>query len=360
MRTSLPSGTVTFLFTDIEASTHLWDRYPEAMKAALARHDELLRSAVETHHGLVIKKTGDGMHAVFASAVDGVAAVVAGQRSLQAEPWQETGPLRVRMSLHTGEAEQRDGDYFGTAVNRAARLMAVGAGGQILVSQATTAMIQDRLPAGVSLFDLGEHRLKDLVRPEHVFQIGVSDLPSVFPPLKSLSNFPNNLPVQLTSFVGREKEIAEVRRLLATAHLLTLTGPGGTGKTRLALQVAAEVLHEYADGVWLVELAPLADPAYLLPALAAAFDLRETPGRSLASGVLTDYLRAKALLLVLDNCEHLIEACAQLADELLARLPAPEDPRQQPRGAGSVGRNDLPGPVSRLAGCRCRVPRLPG
>jgi predicted ATPase len=198
--------------------------------------------------------------------------------------------------------------------------MSVTSGGQSLISQATAAVIQDRLPPQAGLRDLGEHRLKDLVRPERVFQIDAPDLPADFPRLKSLNAFPHNLPVQLSTFVGRETEIAEARRLLSETHLLTLTGSGGTGKTRLSLQLAAEVLPEYPDGAWVVELAPLAGPAYLVPALAAVFDVRETPGRPLLD-VVTDYLRAKHLLLVLDNCEHLIDACARLADDLLHACP---------------------------------------
>jgi len=320
MNADLPGGTVTFLFTDIEGSTRLWEKNPEVMQAAMRRHDLLLREVVVANHGQIVKMTGDGLHAVFASAADGLAAVLAGQRALQAEIWPSGGALHVRMALHSGEAELRAGDYFGTAPNRAARLMAAGTGGQILISQSTADLIQDSLPAEVSLRDLGEHQLKDLVRLEHIFQVVALDLPVDFPPLKTLSVLPHNLPVQLTSFVGREQEIVEARRLLAASHLLTLTGPGGTGKTRLALQIAAEVLPDYPDGVWLVELAPLADPAYILPALAAVFDLREQPNRPLQA-VVTDYLRGKALLLLFDNCEHLIEACARLADELLHACP---------------------------------------
>ncbi len=320
MNADLPGGTVTFLFTDIEGSTRLWEKNPEVMQAAMRRHDLLLREVVVANHGQIVKMTGDGLHAVFASAADGLAAVLAGQRALQAEIWPSGGALHVRMALHSGEAELRAGDYFGTAPNRAARLMAAGTGGQILISQSTADLIQDSLPAEVSLRDLGEHQLKDLVRLEHIFQVVALDLPVDFPPLKTLSVLPHNLPVQLTSFVGREQEIVEARRLLAASHLLTLTGPGGTGKTRLALQIAAEVLPDYPDGVWLVELAPLADPAYILPALAAVFDLREQPDRPLQA-VVTDYLRGKALLLLFDNCEHLIEACARLADELLHACP---------------------------------------
>ncbi len=278
MATDLPSGTVTFLFTDIEGSTQLWERHPVAMQAALARHDALLRQTVEANHGTIIKTTGDELHAVFAAA-DAARAVLSGQRALQAEPWPRDALVRVRMALHTGEADLREGDYYGSAVNRAARLMSVASGGQTLISQSTAAVIQDRLPPEARLLDLGEHALKDLVRPERVYQLTVPDLPAEFPRLKSLNAFPHNLPVQLTSFVGRERELAEARQLLAETHLLTLTGSGGTGKTRLSLQIAAESLPEYPHGAWLVELAPLAGPAYLVPALAAVFDMREQPGR---------------------------------------------------------------------------------
>lgn len=320
MNSHLPSGTVTFLFTDIEGSTQLWENQPEAMGTALTQHDALLRSAIESNQGKIVKSTGDGFHAVFASALDGMAAVVQAQRALQSQDWPETGSLRVRMALHTGEGELREGDYYGTAVNRAARLMAVAAGGQCLVSQTTASLTQDGLPDHTSLYDLGEHRLKDLVRPERIFQVNAPGLRKEFPPLKTLNAYRHNLPVQLTSFVGREKELGDTCRLLKDTHLLTLTGPGGTGKTRLALRTAAEVMPDYPDGVWLVELASLAGPSYILPALAAVFNLREVPGRSL-SVVVADYLRAKTLLLVLDNCEHLIETCAQLADELLRACP---------------------------------------
>lgn len=320
MAMELPTGMVTFLFTDIEGSTQLWEREPEAMRAALARHDALLREVLERHGGEVVKMTGDGLLAVFATALQGVGAMVECQSSLQAEAWPLTTPLRVRMALHTGEAELRDGDYHGATLNRAARLMAVGAGGQSLLSEATVALIQDRLPDGVRLHDLGEHRLRDLVRPEHIYQVVAAGLIKEFPPLRSLSAYPNNLPVQLTSFVGREQELAETKSLLAGTPLLTLTGPGGTGKTRMGLQLSADVLADFRDGAWLVELAPLADPEYVVPALAGVFDVREVPGRSLKLQVI-DYLRGKTALLLLDNCEHLIEACARLADELLRACP---------------------------------------
>jgi len=313
--------TVTFLFTDIEGSTQLWERYPEPMQTALSRHDTLLRVAIENHHGHVIKTTGDGLHAVFDSASDGVAAVLAGQRALRAEAWGATGPLKVRMALHTGEAEARAGDYYGPIVNRAARLMSVGAGGQILLSAVTAELVQGHLAGGLALRDLGEHRLKDLVRPEHVFQLSAPDLPADFPPLRSLNAFPNNLPVQLTSFIGRERELAEAKRLLLTTRLLSLLGPGGTGKTRLSLQLAADCLPSFADGVWFVELAPLADPALVLQTIASVLGVREQLGMPLMEAC-QNYLRAKQLLLILDNCEHLIATCASLADQFLHASPA--------------------------------------
>ncbi|MGQ0605160.1 MAG: ATP-binding protein [Anaerolineales bacterium] len=313
-----PTGTVTFLFTDIEGSTRLWEEQPEAMQAALAQHDALLRAAVEAHHGHIVKTTGDGCHAAFAVPTDALNAGLAAQRNLQASNSQLH--LKIRMALHTGEAEARGGDYYGPAVNRAARLMSVASGGQVLISAPTADLVRDNLRADVALRDLGEHRLRDLIRPERIFQAVTPDLPTDFPPLKSLNTFPNNLPVQLTSFVGREKEIAEVKHLLTSTRLLTLIGPGGTGKTRLALQAAADVLSDFAEGVWLIELAPLADAAHLLPAIASVFGLREVPGRPI-SMMVVDYLRDKSLLLLLDNCEHLVEACARLADEWLHVCP---------------------------------------
>jgi predicted ATPase len=224
--------------------------------------------------------------------------------------------IKVRMGVHSGEAELRDGDYYGAALNRAARLMSAGHGGQILLSNVTAELIREQLPANTTLLDLGEHRLKDLTRPEHIYQIINPELPCEFPPIKSVDSLPNNLPPQLTSFVGREKEIAEIKALLNSARLVTLTGSGGTGKTRLSLEAGAEELTFFANGVWLIELAPLSDPAQIIPALAQTFGLQELPFNPLAN-LVTDYLRDKKLLLILDNCEHLIEACAHLANDLL-------------------------------------------
>lgn len=320
-----PTGTITFLFTDIEGSTQLWERYPAAMRVALAWHDELLRRAIESHHGRIVKSTGDGCLAAFVAASDALVAALAAQRDLtdrlnRSGDVPETLDIRVRMGLHTGEAELRDGDYYGSAVNRAARIMSIGHGGQVLLSASTASLVADATTAGSSLLDLGEHRLRDLSRPERIFQLVVEELTSDFPPLKSLDAFPGNLPIQLNTFVGRERELAEVKRLLATTRLLTLTGPGGTGKTRLSLQVAADSQAGFTHGVWLVELAPLADPELVAGAVAALFGLRPLPGLSLEH-TLVDYLRGKHILIILDNCEHLVDACARLSANLLSACP---------------------------------------
>ncbi len=320
---SLPCGAVTFLFSDIEGSTRLWELHPAAMRQALRRHDALLRQAVEANHGWVVKTTGDGLHAVFASPAQALAAALAAQLALQAEAWPELAPqaLRARMGLHTGEAEGRAGDYYGPAVNRAARLMSAGHGGQVLVSALTAGLAQDDLPQCAGLLDLGEHRLKDLVRPEHIYQLTHPDLPAEFPPILSLDALPNNLPVQLTSFVGRGRELAETAGLLVGCRLLTLTGSGGVGKTRLALQTAAEALANFPGGAWFVELAPLVEPDQVLAAVAAALDLRSMPGAQLERQV-NNFLQRKVALVILDNCEHLVHACAKLAGELLRTCPS--------------------------------------
>jgi predicted ATPase/class 3 adenylate cyclase/Tfp pilus assembly protein PilF len=320
--TELPSGTVTFLFTDIEGSTRLWEQHPEAMRLALARHDAMAAAAIEQHAGTLVKSRGEGdsLFAVFARASDAVSAAFALQLELLTEPWPIAVPLRVRMALHTGETDLRAGDYYGPAVNRCARLRAIAHGGQVLLSLATEEVMRDVLPEGTSLRDLGRCRLQDLAQPEHVFQLVHPHLPADFPPLRSLEALPNNLPLQLTSFIGREQEMAAVRQHLATSRLVTLTGAGGCGKTRLALQVAADLLEEYPDGVWLVELAALSDPTLVPQTMAAVLGVREEAGRPLLE-TLVEFLRSRHLLLVLDNCEHLLSACAHLVEELLRRCP---------------------------------------
>ncbi|HWS45894.1 MAG TPA: adenylate/guanylate cyclase domain-containing protein, partial [Acidimicrobiia bacterium] len=275
----LPLGTVTFLFTDLAGSTRLWDQHPEAMKTALERHDELLRSAVESHDGWVVKGTGDGGYAVFATARDAFGAAVDAQVRLADEPWGATGALRVRMGVHTGEAQFRDGDYFGAALNRAARLMAVAHGGQIVCSQASADLARDGLPTGVELIDLGEHRLRDLSRPERVFQVCAPGAPAEFAPLASVDAFPGNLPLQVSSFIGRDLETARVAQALIDARVVTLTGVGGVGKTRLALQVAAEILPWFREGAWLCELASVTHPEGLIEAVASALGVQPRMGQ---------------------------------------------------------------------------------
>ncbi len=322
METTLPLGIATFLFSDIEGSTRLWEQYPEAMKAALARHDSILHQAVESSGGHVIKGTGDGIHAVFDAAINAVGATLHAQEFLNAESWEDIRPakIKVRMGLHTGEAELRAGDYYGGVLNRTARLMSVAHGGQILLSHVTAELLRDRLPPGASLLDLGEHRLKDLVRPERVFQLVHSVLIAEFPPIQTLDSFPNNLPIQLTTFIGREQELKEARQQLASTRLMTLVGSGGTGKTRLSLQLAAELVTAFPDGVWFVELAPLTDPSLIPQSIASAFGVREQMGMPLMD-IILNYMRAKHILLILDNCEHLVDACAKLADQFLHASP---------------------------------------
>ena len=322
MPTALPAGTVTFLFTDIVGSTKLWEQNPATMRSALARHDILLRDAIETNGGYVFKTVGDAFCAAFPAAPQALAAALASQVALAAEPWETSAPLQVRMGLHTGSAEEREGDYFGPPLNRAARLMAAGHGGQLLLSAATQELACDALPASASLLNLGSHRLKDLGRPETVFQFLHPSLPADFPPLKSLDNpsLPNNLPQQVTSFIGRAAPVAEVKALLAKTRLLTLTGAGGSGKTRLSLQVAADLLDGEGDGVWLVELAGLSDPALVPRAAATVLGVQEQAGKTVQQS-LVEWLKPKRLLLVLDNCEHLVAACASLAADILRNCP---------------------------------------
>src|SRR5579871_4949806 len=334
----LPSGTVTFLFTDIEGSTHLWEEHPEAMRTALARHDALVRGVIERHNGHVFKTVGDAFCAAFPTASEAVHAALAAQQALISEPWPAPLTIKVRMALHTGAAEVRDNDYFGQPLNRVARLLAAGYGGQALLSQTTYDLTHDALPPSVRLKTLGAHRLRDLNRPEPVFQLLHPDLPAEFPALKSLDNvfLPNNLPQQLTSFIGREREMAEIRSLLERSRLLTLTGIGGSGKTRLTLQAAAEVLGQYPDGVWLVELASLTDPDLIPQTVASALNLTEQAARSYTQ-TLIDHLQAKTLLLILDNCEHLIPACARLCYALLRICPRIKILASSREGLGIAG-----------------------
>lgn len=318
---NLPTGTVTFLFTDIEGSTRLLQRLGDRRYAeVLEEHRRLLRAAFEEEHGQEVSKHGDAFLVAFSRATEAVGAAVAAQRSLAAHPWPDGASLRVRMGLHTGEAVSAAGDYAGLDVHRASRICSVGHGGQILLSQAVADLARPFLPPGVHLRDLGNHRLKDVREPEHLLQVLHPDLQADFPPLRTLDARPNNLPIQLTSFIGREREMAEVKRLLSVSRLVTLTGSGGAGKTRLALQVAAEILDGYPDGVWLAEFAPITDPALVPKTVASAMSVPEQPGRDIAN-TLVEALRPRTVLLVLDNCEHLLAACRNLAATLLRSCP---------------------------------------
>ncbi len=315
----LPTGTVTFLFTDIEGSTPLWEREPEKMSAALLIHHAALRRAIEANGGVVFKTVGDALQAAFPTAPQALKAALQGQRELQSAPWNEMGPLRVRMGLHTGEAElDPGGDEYAVShtKNRAARVMSAGHGGQVLLSAEAAELCAHSMPAGVRLKDLGEHHLKGLAQPEHLFQALAPGLQEDFPPLATHPGPKHNLPRQLTGFIGREAEISQVKLLLETHPLVTLTGSGGVGKTRLSIQVAEEVLERFPDGVWFVDLAPLSDPGLVAQTIASGLGLREEPGRSILE-TLTGFLGGKQALLVLDNCEHLVDACARLVDILL-------------------------------------------
>jgi predicted ATPase/class 3 adenylate cyclase len=314
----LPQGTVTFLFTDLEGSTRRWEAHPAEMRDALARHDTIVRGAVESHGGVVFAAMGDGMAAVFASARDAVRAVLAAQQGLAAEDWGEvTGPLAARMGLLTDEGVLGGVQYLDQPLNRCARLMAAGHGGQALVSGATELLVRDDLPPGCALVDLGEHRLRDLARPVRIFQLTGPGLHTEFPPLRTLEAFAGNLPVQLSSFVGRAGELGELAAAVRASPLVTVTGAGGVGKTRLAVQAAADQLPSFSDGAWLCELAAAGDGETMAQAVAAALRVRPRPGLSTAGSVV-EFLRTRsALLLVLDNCEHLAAAAAALAGDIL-------------------------------------------
>ncbi len=320
----LPVGTVTFMLTDIEGSTRLWESVPEAMSAAVARHYELLDAAIALHGGVrpLEQGEGDSVVAAFARASDALAAALDVQRVFHCEGWPAGASLRLRIALHTAEAQLRDEDnYFGQGVNRSARLRAVAHGGQVVLSRTARDLALDRLPEHAELRDLGVHRLRDLGRPEHVFGLVHPDLPAEFAALRSLDTVPNNLPGELTSFVGRRAELAQIGAALGRVRLLTLTGSGGCGKTRLALQAAADAMDRYPDGVWLVELARLSDAALVPATMIGALGLREVPGRALLD-TLIEHLHTRCALVVLDNCEHLLTACAQFADVLLRACPS--------------------------------------
>jgi predicted ATPase/class 3 adenylate cyclase len=317
---SLPTGTVTFLFSDIEGSTERWDAHGDAMKAAVARHDELIRTAIARFDGIVFKTVGDAFCSAFATAPNAVNAALEVQRGLNDEDFEAVDGLRVRMGLHTGYADERDADYFGPAVNRVARLMSIGHGAQVLLSGATYALVQHEPSRDRIFTDLGLHRLKDLTEPEHVWQMTPNGLPSDFPALKSLDAFPNNLPIQVTSFRGREKDLDDLKAHLAEHRLVTLFGAGGIGKTRLAVQLGAEVLDRFPDGVWIADFAPITDPELLSSVVAKAYGVGQAHGRPV-NEPLTQLLKTKQLLLILDSCEHVLEAAAAVADAVHRHCP---------------------------------------
>src|SRR5215211_3095029 len=318
-----PSGTVTFLFTDVENSTRLWEKSPESMEVSLRRHDAILREAIEEHGGFVFKTVGDAFCATFPAASGALQAALAAQEALLSEPWeaQPDAPLRARMALHTGAAQERDGDYFGPPLNRVARLLSAAHGGQVLLSSTTQELVRDQLPQDSHLRDLGKRHLKDLSRPERVFQLTASELPSEFPPLRTLQSYPNNLPLQATPLIGREREVeAVVERLRGPqTRLLTLVGPGGTGKTRVGLQAAAELVEDFEDGVFFVPLAAITDPSLVASTIARVLGLSEG-GAQAPEELLEGYLRERRTLLFLDNLEQIIES-ASLVDELLSSAP---------------------------------------
>ncbi len=316
-----PSGVVTFLFTDVEGSTRRWEADAEAMRVALAAHDEVLRAAIEAHGGWLFKHTGDGVCAAFASPRSGVDAAVAAQRALE---------LPVRMGLATGEAELRGGDYFGAVLNRAARVMAAGHGGQILVADSTAGLL-----GGVQLLDLGQRRLRDLSTSVGVFQVLAEGLATAFPPLRTLDATPGNLRPQYSSLIGRGPELVEVEAALRGHRLVTLTGVGGVGKTRLALELAARVADKFPDGVWVFELASVGDPGAVPDAVASVLGITQQPGRSVTESIAAA-LEGRVRLLVFDNCEHVLDAAADLIEAIFAHSATVKILATSREGLGAV------------------------
>jgi predicted ATPase/class 3 adenylate cyclase/tetratricopeptide (TPR) repeat protein len=327
--TGLPTGTVTFLFTDVEGSTKLWEDFPSAASAALVRHDEIIESSVASAAGAVVRPRGEGdsRFCVFHRPSDALSAALQIQRRLEAEPWPVPRPIKVRIGVHTGEADLRAGDYYGAAVNRCARIRGIANGGQTLVSRATEEVV-DALPRGVTLRDLGAHRLRDVAEPERIFQLCHPDLPDEFGPLHSLDERRNNLPGELSSFIGRESEVHDLKKLVADARLVTLHGAAGCGKTRLALEVADELIGAYADGVWFCDLAPVTDGALVADVVATALGISERSriedmegaGAELRERVLA-HLEPRHALVLLDNCEHLVRAAAEFVEDILRACP---------------------------------------
>jgi predicted ATPase/class 3 adenylate cyclase len=343
---------VTYLFSDIEGSSRLWEDDPDGTGRAIAWHDRLAREAVQRHGGEVVKMTGDGVHAAFADSAAAVAAVLDLQIAL-ARGQDGAAKLAVRCGLHVGADQRRDGDFYGPAVNRAARITAAAHGGQVLLTQAVAERVGQRLPAGASLRELGQVRLKDLASPERIYQLLHPTLRAEFPALRSLATTPNNLPQQLNSFVGREREMAEVRALLQAHRCVTLRAMGGVGKSRLSVQLGAEVLDDFPDGVWLVELAAVTDAADVAQAAAAVLGVKEEAGRGVVEA-LVDFVRDRRLLLIVDNCEHVVRGVAEVAKRLLEAgaglkvLASSRDPLQI-AGETTYQLATLPVPKSREA-----------
>ena len=337
--------TLTFLFTDIEGSTALLRRLGDDVYAqVLAGHHALIRSSLAAHDGREVDTQGDAFFAVFSSPRACVAAVLEMQQAMKAHAWPAGEQVRVRMGVHCGEAERGATGLVGLEVHRGARVAAVACGGQVLVSEAAAVLVRDWLPPGAALSDLGSHRLKDLGRPERIFQLHGAGLQAEFPPLRSLGNpaLQNNLPAQLSAFIGRVREVSEVRALVQSSRLVTLTGAGGVGKTRLGLQVAAELLDGSGDGVWLVELAAVTNQDAVAPAVCGTLRLAAQPGRQVLETLL-DALAPQDVLIVLDNCEHLIGGCAKTAELVSPPVPAGAPAGHQPRTAGHRRGDHLPG-----------------
>ena len=335
MTAAAPSGVVTFLFTDVEGSTRRWEADADGMRVALVVHDKVLRTAIEAHDGFLFSHTGDGFVAAFASPMSAVNAAIDAQRELQ---------LPVRMGLATGEAELRDGDYFGTVLNRAARVMAAGHGGQILLAESTAGLL-----SGVDLLDLGPRRLRDVPTPVGVFQVRAPGLRVEFPPLRALDTSPGNLRPATTSFIGRESEVTQVQAAVRAHRLLTLTGVGGVGKTRLALEVAAQLADEFPDGVWVFELAAVADPAAVPDAVAAVLGITQQPGKSVSESVAAA-LEGRVRLLVFDNCEHVLDAVADLIEAILAQSATVRIVATSREGLGVADEQVWPVPSLDLSG----------
>ena len=314
-----PSGTVVFLFSDIEGSTARWETQPQAMQAVLRRHDQLLRAAMEARNGYVFKTIGDAFCVAFSDAHEALEAALQSQRELNWHDWSSVEGLRVRMALHAGESDERGGDYFGPTVNRVARLLSAAHGGQVVVSGVVADMLGKQLPEGASLRALGSHRLKDLQSPERVYQLIAADLPSDFKPLRSLAAVPNNLPLQATGLVGRDADVSKIRDLLRESTLVTITGAGGVGKTRVALQCAAEIIDRAPDGAWFVNLAPIADASLVASTVLSALGTSADHADALES--ITSYLKHRELVIVLDNCEHVLNEAARVVAAIRERCP---------------------------------------